>query len=364
MTGRAAIASVLAAFLLLPSLTLASDEPDELLEGKTGAVQALDHVKFLARDPMSPYDLPNASNNPTVEGGTVRFFDTGVGGDDETYALPAVNWSVDPMTGFYVYNATATTALPCIEVRVDDDRIEVRCVGAGVTLTPPFAGELGVILTIGTNSKVYCASMGGNTDANTTRKLERHNSPAPGACPTPPAPMPELLPGKVVVIKQATLAKFVARPPTGQTFDLPNNTTNPLTTGGTLRFRDTGVTGGDVTFSLPAGPKWAVTGKTGFKYRGLGQPGDACKVVIIKTRVIKGVCKGTDVTLNHAAFSGDVAVKLVIGSGPTKRYCAQYGGLDVSSATTLRRKDAPAPSVVDCPSPSGAFLDLGADLFE
>src|SRR6185503_19133848 len=114
MTGRAAIASVLAAFLLLPSLTLASDEPDELLEGKTGAVQALDHAKFLARDPMSPYDLPNASNNPTVEGGTVRFFDTGVGGDDETYALPAVNWSVDPMTGFYVYNATATTALPCI----------------------------------------------------------------------------------------------------------------------------------------------------------------------------------------------------------------------------------------------------------
>jgi len=237
-------------------------------------------------------------------------------------------------------------------------------VGAGITLTPPFVGDLGVILTIGTNSKVYCASMGGTTDANTPRKLERHDSPAPGACPTPPTPLPELLPGKVVVVKQDTLAKFVARPPTGQTFDLPTNTTNPLTTGGNLRFRDTGATGGDVTFSLPAGPKWAVSGKTGFKYRGLGVAGDACKVVILKTRVIKGVCKGTDVNLDHGNFSGDVAVKLTIGSGPTKRYCAQYGGVDVSSTNVLRRKDAPAPAVVDCPSPSGAFLDAGADLFD
>ena len=364
MTGRAAFTSALAGFLLLSGFAIASDEPDELLEGKTGSVQALDHVKFLARDPMVSYDLPNPSNDPTVEGGTVRFFDAVPGGDDETYALPAANWSVNAMTGFWEYDATPTAALPCLHVDLEDDRIQVQCVGAGVTLTPPFAGELGVILTIGTNSKVYCASMGGTTDANTTRKLERHNSPAPGACPTPPIPLPELLPGKVVVIKQATLAKFVARPPTGQTFDLPTNTENPLTEGGSLRFRDTGATGGDVTFLLPAGPKWAVTGRTGFKYRGAGQVGDPCKVVIVKTRVIKGVCKGTDVTLNHANFSGEVAVKLTVGTGSGKRYCAQYGGVDVSSATTLRRKDAPAPSVVDCPSPSGAFLDLGADLFD
>ncbi len=364
MTGRAAFRYALAAFLMLSASAAASDEPDELLEGKTGGVQALDHARFLARDPMGVYDLPDPSNDPTVEGGSVRFFDTGVGGDDETYALPAANWSVDPMTGFYEYNASPTAALPCVNVDVEDDRIDIRCVGEGVTLTAPFAGELGVILTIGTNSKVYCASMGGTTTTNSTRKLERHDSPAPGSCPTPPAPMPELLPGKVVVIKNATLAKFVARPATGQTFDLPNNTVNPLTTGGTLRFRDMGGTGGDVTFSLPAGPKWSVVGRTGFKYRGLGQAGDPCKVVLIKTRVIKGVCKGTDVTLDPTNFSGDVAVKLTTGSGPTKRWCAQYGGDDVSSATTLRRKNAAAPAEVDCPSPSGAFLNLGADLFD
>jgi len=363
MTGRAAFTSAVAGFLLVSGLALASDEPDELLAGKTGSVQALDHVRFLARD-TGPYDLPNASNDPTVEGGTVRFFDTAPGGDDETYALPAANWFINAMTGFWEYDAVPTAALPCLRVELEDERIELKCSGAGVTLTPPFAGELGMILTIGTNSKVYCASMGGTTDANTPRKLERHNSPAPGACPTPPAPLPELLPGKVVVIKNATLAKFVARPPAGQTFDLPNNTVNPLTTGGTLRFRDTGGTGGDVTFSLPAGPKWAVTGKTGFKYRGAGQPGDACKVVTLKTRVIKGICKGTDVTLDPTLFTGDVAVRLTTGSGPTKRWCAQYGGDDVSSATTLRRKNAAAPSVVDCPSPSGAFLDLGGDLFD
>ena len=116
MTGRAAIASVLAAFLLLPSLTLASDEPDELLEGKTGAVQALDHVKFLARDPMSPYDLPNASNNPTVEGGTVRMHYTDGSTRDAELKTGQVLFS-DPVTHWAENTGSSTIRIVLVEVR-------------------------------------------------------------------------------------------------------------------------------------------------------------------------------------------------------------------------------------------------------
>jgi len=65
---------------------------------RTDRAEISDHARFLAKN-TGPYDMPNLSNDPTVEGGSIRFFDTAPGGDDETYQLPAANWSVDPMTG-------------------------------------------------------------------------------------------------------------------------------------------------------------------------------------------------------------------------------------------------------------------------
>jgi hypothetical protein len=365
MAHRTTLASAVVGVLLLSAPCLANDEPDELLQGKTGTVKPLDHVRFLATE-GDPYDLPDVANDPTVEGGTVRFFDTGPGGDDVTFSLPAADWMALG-GGDFRYNPMGgpTLQFPCINVELKDNQIDVKCNGQGVALTPPFAGDLGVILTIGTSSKRYCASMGGTTDVNSSRRLERHDSPAPGSCPTPPAPAPELLPGKVVVLKQARLARFVAKPAPGGSFDMPPYPVNPTVFGAMLRIRDTGGTGGDVTFSLPAGPKWTIL-KQGFKYKGTGQPGDPCRVVLLKPRVIKGVCVGTDVNLDTGPeFTGDVAIRLTTGTGPTKRYCAQFGGDEtINSDSVLRRKLSSAPAEVDCPSPSGAFLDAGPDLWE
>jgi len=53
----------------------------------------------------------------------------------------------------------------------------------------------------------------------------------------------------------------------------------------------------------------------------------------------------------------------VITSGASARYCVQFGGEEVrNDAVLFKRKNADAP--VTCPSPSGAFLEVGADLFE
>jgi hypothetical protein len=160
-------------------------------------------------------------------------------------------------------------------------------------------------------------------------------------------PTTDLLPGRIAIIKPVTLAKFVAKPIAGDTFALP--TANPIATGGSLRIFDTDASAGDDTYSLPAGAAWKglgnPAGSKGYKYSGAGTPTDPCKVVLVKETVIKGVCKGTGVTLTPS-FTGDVGIVLSLGA--TDRYCAQFGGDTVKSDPTIeKRKDAPAPGA--CP---------------
>jgi hypothetical protein len=164
-------------------------------------------------------------------------------------------------------------------------------------------------------------------------------------------PPTDLLPGRIVLIKPGTLAKFVAKPVTGDTFALP--TANPIATGGSLRIFDLAATAGDDTYPLPVGTPplgWkglgSPAGSKGFKYKGAGSLSDPCKVVLVKQTVVKGVCKGTGITL-EPPFTGDVGIVLSLGT--TDRYCAQIGDDDEvrNDATMTKRKNAPAPGA--CP---------------
>ena len=58
-----------------------------------------------------------------------------------------------------------------------------------------------------------------------------------------------LLPGRAAIIKPGTLAKFVAKPATGDTFTLP--AASAVAMGGSLRIFDTTTGAGDVTYALP-----------------------------------------------------------------------------------------------------------------
>jgi hypothetical protein len=67
----------------------------------------------------------------------------------------------------------------------------------------------------------------------------------------------ELVPGTIVVIRTGTLVKFVARPPAGGAFDLPDTPANdPVIEGGMLHIFDTAFfeledTAWDDTYNLP-----------------------------------------------------------------------------------------------------------------
>jgi hypothetical protein len=170
------------------------------------------------------------------------------------------------------------------------------------------------------------------------------------------APCIHLLPGRVTIIKPGALAKFVAKPVTGATFTLP--TANPVTGGGSLRIFDTSSTAGDNVYTLPLGASWKglgnPAGSKGYRYMGAGTPSDPCRAVIVKEKVIKGVCRGSGVTLTPP-FTGDVGIVLRVGT--TDRYCAQFGGDEVKNDATLtKRKNAPTPAAC-AGSPGGAFVD-------
>jgi hypothetical protein len=160
-------------------------------------------------------------------------------------------------------------------------------------------------------------------------------------------PTTDLLPGRSAIIKPGTLAKFVAKPVTGDTFALP--AANPIAAGGSLRIFDSSTTAGDNSYALPLGANWKAlgspAGSKGYKYRGAGSVSDPCALVLLRKSVIRGVCKGLGVTLTPP-FTGDVGIVLSLGT--TERYCARFGGDESrNDATLTKRKDAPAPGA--CP---------------
>lgn len=168
----------------------------------------------------------------------------------------------------------------------------------------------------------------------------------------------ELVPCKIVVVKPNKLAKAVCKPATDTAFVLP--TFAPI--DGSFRIRDLSSVVLD-DFPLTLGTWIGLgnpAGSAGYKYKGSGQAGDPCRVVLIKPTVLKAVCRGEDVSL-VVPFGGAAAVvfkpEYLDGA---KRYCARFGGAEVKNDTAvLKRKNAPAPSVC---SPAGAFLDARSPL--
>jgi len=171
----------------------------------------------------------------------------------------------------------------------------------------------------------------------------------------------EGMPGKILIIKAGKLAKFISKPVSPAVFDLPNVPDNdPTIEGATLSFQELGGDSAAISTDLPAAGWKGLgnpAGSKGFKYKGAGSGSDPCKVVLIKEKIVKAVCKGTGVTLTTpvTAQPAEVAVNLSVGTGTS--YCAEFGGTEIKNTSTiLKRKDATAlPSA--CSSPSGAFLD-------
>ena len=127
------------------------------------------------------------------------------------------------------------------------------------------------------------------------------------------------------------------------------------------------VTGSD-SFSIPlVCDNWTVNGAGNlFKYK--DSSGGSCTVVLVKNgKLVKAVCKGTQV--DYDLNAAEVSVDVVLRSGPSNRYCTNYSAVsgcttvkDGSDGKTYLAKNCTAAPAVCGASPSGAFVDL-ASLF-
>jgi len=95
-------------------------------------------------------------------------------------------------------------------------------------------------------------------------------------------------------------------------------------------------------------------GSGGYKYKGKNDvfdinPKSTCKIVLIKDKVIKAVCKGPTVSMT-TPFAGAASMVLGIPAGFSAiEYCTQFGGTESKNDTKLlKRKDAAPPG--SCPS--------------
>ena len=179
------VAALLALILVTPALAL--DETDELVPGRITVVKTATTFTFTGKPAAGALDLPDAGNDPTVEGGSLTVTDTGNASNSATFPLPAgAGWrriptnTAKPLKG-YRYKGAGTPTDPCRTVVVKEKVVKATCKGSGVTLTTPFSGDVAIVLTIGLEKR-YCATFGGTVVKNTPTITRRKNAPAPAVC--------------------------------------------------------------------------------------------------------------------------------------------------------------------------------------
>jgi hypothetical protein len=169
-----------------------------------------------------------------------------------------------------------------------------------------------------------------------------------------------LAPGKILIVKPGKLAKFIMKPVSPTVFPLPPGPQGPIIILWRVWFRWFNFW---FHFQLPI-IHWKglgnPPGSKGYKYKGDGTLSDPCKVVLVKPKIIKGICKGPTLTPDPP-HPGTVPVQ--VGADDLSwRYCAEFGGTETKNdANGLKRKDALPPAL--CASPSGAFVDANSSLF-
>lgn len=164
----------------------------------------------------------------------------------------------------------------------------------------------------------------------------------------------QLAPGKIFLMKPGKLAKVILKPIPPAVFLLPAIPNNPIIKPWGIWWRWfffwIHITFPPVQWKGLGNP----AGSKGYKYKGAGTMSDPCKVVLIKPKIIKAVCKG-DVLNPDPPHPTSVPIQIG-ATDLSDRYCAEFGGTDVKNDSSgLKRKDAPAPII--CQSPSGAFVD-------
>jgi hypothetical protein len=168
-----------------------------------------------------------------------------------------------------------------------------------------------------------------------------------------------LIGGKITIVKNGKLAKFVAKSTTGFTLPAAGGAQDPTLNGAEINMFDRTLNGGGGNFlhSLPIAGWTGLgnpAGSKGWKYSGPDAGDTLCKKVLIKSKVIKAICKATGFPLTSPFAGGQNAEEGIILGVPATtasaaiRYCLDFGGtFKKNDSNAFKRKDAPPPG--SCP---------------
>lgn len=169
--------------LLLGGVARGADVP---LRGALLIVKPGKLARVVARPAASTtFTIPNP-DDVTGAAGDLRILDLGAtpGAGDVTLPLPSAWKPVGRHTrpsGFR-YRGTGYPENPCTTILLKKSGMKAVCHGPAVALTPPFAGDAAVLLTIASTSDRYCVTFGGRAVKNQVGMLKRTGALATG-CP-------------------------------------------------------------------------------------------------------------------------------------------------------------------------------------
>ena len=155
--------------------------PGALLVVKPGKL-----VRFVARPAAGTTFTVPSPDDVTGPAGDLRILDLGAtpGAGDVTLPLPGTWKPVGKRTrptGFR-YRGTGYPDNPCTTILLKKSGVKAVCHGSAVALTPPFAGDTAVLLTIASTTDRYCVTFGGKAVKNQVGVLKRTGALATG-CP-------------------------------------------------------------------------------------------------------------------------------------------------------------------------------------
>lgn len=154
---------------------------------KDGADPSKRKLLFLSKDPAVGTDI-----DPTVDGASLRLYNTNGTGESVCLDLPAGGWQA--AGGGFAYRDATFANGPCATVKVKRGKLlKVLCrakvQAIAYSLDEPAQGSLGVRFTSGTTT--YCAGFGGTIarDAGTAAGepgiFRAKNDAVPAVCPVP-----------------------------------------------------------------------------------------------------------------------------------------------------------------------------------
>jgi hypothetical protein len=166
---------------LLLVLAATARAADVDLPGALLVVRPAKMVRLVAHPaPGTTFAIPNP-DDVSGPAGTLRVLDLGASGaGDDTLPLPGVWRALGRRThvvGFR-YHGAGVPADPCTQVVLKKTVVKATCKGAAIHLTPPFAGEAAVVLTMASTGDRYCATFGGTSVKNDPALLRRKDAPA------------------------------------------------------------------------------------------------------------------------------------------------------------------------------------------